>query len=294
MKNLIFITILCSLFSTFAQKKSDFTYDAKNSSVIPNYLGEVKLLKGQAQAIGSNKKSRTLKIKDKIYPSEIVKTAANSFLKIEMVDTTSVTLGKNSEMNFENFKYRTKSDRSMSLRLIKGRMRSHFKIKAKSDDDLKVHIGHVSMGVRGTKILGNAATLSDGRKYASAAIIQGQVKAYDSLYDEMMMLESGQEYFSVTGNQNVKKTNKKMKMDDAELKYYRALDTDPNKFFRPMLKYAKGYIIRNNSAPNEQIQNSPSSSNGLKKDKNTNESPEAWKNTLKKLNKTLKENNSEQ
>lgn len=294
MKIILFTLPLLFSLTINAQDKSDFRYDKENASIVPNYLGEVKLIKGNAVAVNKDKKERTLKKKDKIYPEELVKTLGPSFVKIEMVDTTSVTIGKNSEMDFESFKYKTKNDRSMSLRLIKGRMRTHFKLKAKSNNDLKVHVGHVSMGVRGTKILGNVATLSDGRKYASAAVIEGSVKAYDSLFDEMLVIENGQEYFSVTGNNENKKIKKDRKMDDAELKYYRAIDQNPDKYFRPMLKYAKGYIVRNTLPSDQEELSKPSLMKAVPKEEMKQKKTGGWKNTLKKLNQTLKENNGEE
>lgn len=293
MKNLRIILFALFSLTVLAETKSDFTYDKKNNSVIPNYLGEIKLLKGKAIALDQNKKQRTLKIKDKIYSQDIVQTKNSSFIKIDMVDKTSITLGKNSSMDFEKFKYRTKTDRSMSIRLLKGKMRSHFKLKAKGSEDLKVHVGTVSMAVRGTKILGNVGTLEDGRQYSSAAVIEGSVKAYDSLYDEMMIINTGDEYFSVSGEKNYKEKFKKKKMSQSDLNYYLAEGIDPERSFRPLLKYAKGYVIRNESLSIEQLMNTRSQKNREKDSNNhNNESNQGeWKKTLKNLNNTLKKNN---
>ena len=292
MKNLRILLFFIVSLSVFAQAKSDFTYDNKNKSVIPNYLGEIKLLKGNAIAFDKNKKQRKLKQKDKIYQNDIVQTKDKSFIKIDMVDKTSITLGNNSSMDFEKFKYRTKTDRSMSIRLLKGKMRSHFKLKAKGEEDLKVHIGHVSMAVRGTKILGNVGTVEDGRKYASTAIIEGSVKAYDSLYDEMMILGEGDEYFSVSGEKNYKEKFKKKQMGKADLKHYLALDIDPDRSFRPLLKYAKGYVIRNESATIDHLINSKAQNNENHESQDSNNSNKnQWRKTLKNLNDTLKKNN---
>ncbi|MCR9204559.1 MAG: hypothetical protein NXH75_08290 [Halobacteriovoraceae bacterium] len=123
---------LCLLFLSFnllgqdgGKDDADFTYDKESKSIIPKYLGKVILLKGTVKA-----NNRSLKKGDKIYPKEKIITEGSSLVKVEMVDTTILTAGPNTTLGFENWSYRTKSDRDLTLNLLKGKMRSHFKVKA--------------------------------------------------------------------------------------------------------------------------------------------------------------------
>jgi hypothetical protein len=69
----------------------DWVFDPKTSSLIPKYLGLVKALNGIA-VIGE----RELKKGSKIYNNDLVQTSEKSFLVIEMIDLTTITLGPKS------------------------------------------------------------------------------------------------------------------------------------------------------------------------------------------------------
>ena len=147
----------------------DWTFDPKTSSLIPNYLGKVKVINGKAN-IGE----RELKKGSKVYPQDLVQTAEKSFVVIEMIDLTDITIGPKSEFKVEKWVYRTKNDREVTFSVIKGQWRALVKSKSKDDDQLKIKTSVISMGIRGTELLVNVNTV-DGGEVTQVALLEGQI-----------------------------------------------------------------------------------------------------------------------
>lgn len=285
--------IICSLFFlTFSSnlvaqdEESEFTYDKKSGSVIPKYLGKISLIKGSAFAKDLGGDERTLKKGDKIYKGETVRTIKASILKIEMVDMTIVTVGVNSALNFEKFKYKTKKDREAVINLLKGQVRTYFKVKSKKPEQLKVKVGQVSMGVRGTKILANYFKNSKGDQVTQVALIEGKARLYDKASDHEEYMGRGDHYVSILKNDGTSVKREKLALNAAALKRLDSKEVNEQTGFRPfLLDFNSNDLDQSEDGLDE---DSDASKNGTrsgmsKKNKN-------WKETLKKLNSTLKKN----
>jgi hypothetical protein len=287
LKILIICLSLLYFNSVYSQKnKDDFTYDKDSKSIIPKYLGKVILLKGKA--IGQRDgQDVLLKNGTKIYPKDIIKTQAKSLIKIEMVDKTLMTAGPDTTLAFEKWQYKSKEDRKGTFNLIKGKMRAHFKVKAKEENSLKIKVGTVAMGVRGTRILANKYTQISGIQVSHVATLSGKTQIYDELTDITLNQKAGGQYISF-----LKRDGTLLKSDDRplsqkEIKYLKSDDKDPMKYFKPFMKEFKGKTITNQDGSGQgSIEYGKSTHKKYKKNKNS-----SWKKTLNKLNERLEETN---
>lgn len=120
-------------------------------------IGSISSVIGKA-SIERDKKRLEVVLGLKIEKKDIIKTEANSKVKIRLIDNTLITLGKNSALNIEEYLYDTKvpANSKTNLNFFKGAFKtitgnigkinpSKFKLKTKS----------ASIGIRGTKIIGN-------------------------------------------------------------------------------------------------------------------------------------------
>lgn len=282
MKALLPICLLFFCLNLLGQEEGkqdgDFTYDKESKSIIPKYLGKVILIKGTAMA-----GSRSLSKGDKIYPQEKIQTKESSLVKIEMVDTTILTAGPNTTLGFENWSYRTKSDRDLTLNLLNGKMRSHFKVKAKKDDALKIKVGHVAMGVRGTRIMANYYQRKDNVIVSHVATLTGKTRVYDKVADKEMIQKPGDQYISFLKPDGTVLKVKTKPLTDRELQYLKSDDKNPLKYFRPFMKEFKGKNI-DKELSQENLQYEESTYRKTRRKKGA-----SWKKTLNQLNQRLEE-----
>lgn len=277
----------------FAQK--EFEFDPVASKVIPKYLGEVILVKGNviSQQKGGDKKIK-IKLGTKLWPKDIVETKNRSFLKVLMVDDTYLTLGPKSKMDFSKFKFTSKTNRIMDVNLIRGKMRMHFRKKAK-EGDIRVKVGEVAMGVRGTEIMGNAFTTKAGTKISQVALLSGSVLA--ELPNGTNKLLSPGDHSVTTIRLNGQTDNSVKAMAKAEVMKYLSLQQDPKKDFKPLLDFYKALDEMNLESKNNSNSKSSSSSSADNSDDSGCPAPkskkQSWRNSLKKLNNRLQENNSD-
>lgn len=289
MKTLLLSLLLpLSLFAQNATNKDEsnpeFQYDQKSKSVIPRYLGKVTLIKGKV----TNQKNEILKKNSKVYPQDKLTTDKKGFVKLEMVDTTSLTLAPNSTLSFQKWKYRTKSDREAIFDLEIGRMRAHFKVKAENEDDLKVKVGHVSMGIRGTEISVNHLTTYDQKgeeiKVAHLATLSGKTLLYDEVKEEEIVQNEGEYYISYMQRDGKVIKAIKHQLLPNEWDELKAIDKNPNKYFKPFLS-TKGLKTKNQSQTKSKEMGQGSSQ---RRQKGSTSPKPSWKETLKKLNGRLK------
>jgi hypothetical protein len=288
------IIILC-LISNIAFAQKEFDFDPVASKVIPKYLGEVILVKGNV-TLQKKGESRRVKVKlgTKLWPRDIVETKGRSFLKLLMVDDTYLTLGPLSQMDFSKFKFVSKTNRIMDVNLLRGQMRMHFRKKAK-EGDIRVKVGEVAMGVRGTEIMGNAFTTKDGTKVSQVALLSGSVLA--ELPDGSNKLLSPGDHSITTIRLNGQTSKDVKAMAKTEVMKYLSLQQDPKKDFKPLLDFYKGLDKMAPQTKNGQSAGSVGSDGSEQSDESEWPAPkskkQSWRNSLKKLNKSLQENNSD-
>ncbi|MDD4972771.1 MAG: FecR family protein [Bacteriovorax sp.] len=210
-----FIIALCCLHLPAFEAKAldkDWTFDPKTSSLIPKYLGLVKVVNGKV-IIGE----RELKKGSKIYNNDLIQTSEKSFVVIEMIDLTVVTLGPKSDFKVENWSYRTKNDRDAVFSVIKGQWRALIKSKSKDDDQLKIKTPLVSMGVRGTELMVNVNTM-EGREITQVALLAGHVHLQGELPSIQQDLLPGDHAVIVKDQKGFEHRDRKLKPD--EIKSY--------------------------------------------------------------------------
>ncbi|MBC7537304.1 MAG: FecR domain-containing protein [Bacteriovorax sp.] len=210
-----FIIAICCLYLPVFQAKAldkDWNFDPKTSSLIPKYLGLVKVMNGKA-VIGD----RELKKGSKIYNNDLVQTSEKSFVVIEMIDLTVITLGPKSDFKVENWAYRTKNDRDAVFSVIKGQWRALIKSKSKDDDQLKIKTNLVSMGVRGTELMVNVNTIGN-KEITQIALLEGHIHLQGERPELQQDLLPGDHAVIIKDQKGFEHKDRKLKPD--EIKSY--------------------------------------------------------------------------
>lgn len=205
---------LLSINLGFTQDDKDWTLDLKTSSLIPKYVGKVKELKGKALV-----EDKELKTGSKIYPHDIIKTDEKSFVKLELIDESLITIGAKSEFQIEQWIYRTKNDRDALFNLVKGKLRAEIKSKSKDKDQLKFKSSLVALGIRGTKFLLNNTTVGQ-KEVAQVALMEGKIHLESDSLTEKLNLNPG-DYVEVRKDEGQSKAKPK-KLSNDEMKNYLA------------------------------------------------------------------------
>jgi hypothetical protein len=206
---LFIITFCLSLFlipSARALDK-DWTFDPKTSSLIPNYMGKVKVLHGKAIVA-----DRELEKGSKVYANDLISTAEKSLLVIEMIDMTVITLGPSSEFKVEKWSYRTKNDRDALFSILKGQWRALIKSKSKTREQLQIKTPQVSMGVRGTELLVNVLNQKN-KDITQVALLEGAVHIYGSNGNKDQDLQPGDHAIIIKGPQGIEHQNETLSSD---------------------------------------------------------------------------------
>lgn len=202
-----FLTAILYTFITsslsFAQTDKDFTLDLKTSTLIPKYVGTVKEIRGEVIV-----EDRILQKGSKIYPRDVLKTNEKSFLKLELIDETLITIGPKSEFQVEKWSYRTKNDRDALFTLTQGKMRAEVRAKAKEKDQLKVKSPLVAMGIRGTQFLFNNQIIAE-KEVTQVALLEGKIHIEADSLKEKWDLKPG-DYVEVVKSETKSRKRKKV------------------------------------------------------------------------------------
>lgn len=274
--------ILCLFFTskTIAQK-GDFIIDSKTSKAIPRFIGEVIKIRGNVVKTDlNNSKSSKLTIGGKISKNTEVRTGARSFVKFRMIDDSLFDLGPNSKIHFESFEFETKENRSATVNLVKGKLRSLIINKLKSDKKIIFKTQSASMGVRGTEFLANVidgpASLSD-KTNTQILVLDGKLEVtpldQSMKSTESIELSPGKvlETYRLLPNQD--KTKLLTRLNDVEMQFYKKENEDPEKIFKPFLEFDSYKDLKSSG---------PSTSNTVVQ-KNEKVSDQQYKNILKNL-----------
>ena len=111
-------------------------------------IGKVLVLKGQA----SLKAGKALSVGALINEGDHIITASKSFIQVELLDQTKISLGGESEFVFEKASMETKN-RKLLFNFLKGKMRAMIKNKADEEESIDFTAKAVSLGVRGTEFM---------------------------------------------------------------------------------------------------------------------------------------------
>lgn len=169
--------LLLSLLSSLCFAQGGFTFNKETGKAIPNFVGELKLLKGRVLRTTGGR-PRVVQIGEKFYPKDVVATDKGSSMKILITDDTWLALGPESELVFTDFEFRDKDDRKIGYELRKGQLSAHVRQKIKAGE-VNFKTRYASMGVRGTKLMMNYREVK-GLGVTEYAIIEGKGEVFDA------------------------------------------------------------------------------------------------------------------
>lgn len=266
----------------FAKDDKDWTLDLKTSTLIPKYSGIIKEVKGIAMIEDSE-----LKNGSKVYPQDIIKTKEKSFVKLELVDDSMVTIGPLSEFQIERWAYRTKNDRDALYSLIKGRMRMEIKSKAKDRDQLKVKSSLVAMGIRGTSFALNNS-LQGNKEVAQISLMEGAIRLTSSEFKETINMKPGDYVEIVKGLKKSRHALKPLPTADFE-RLKRPQQPDEIQLLDELvLNDADNFLDRDEEhSTNDQSEHEE---NAISLTQRNEPAPDSVKNKLKLLNSLREEN----
>jgi hypothetical protein len=117
----------------------------------PGRVGEVLLARGEAIAIGQNKKSRDLEVGGGVFVGDKIVTGEDGFVRLLMVDEARLDLRCYSIMVIEKYDLQA-SKRSSILNLLQGSLRKvSGEIGKSTEDTYELKTPVASVGVRGTE-----------------------------------------------------------------------------------------------------------------------------------------------
>ena len=279
MKNLI-LTFTLLAFASLSFAQEDMVFDPTTSSVTPNFMGRVMLVKGEGFAKGDDGEERKLQKGFKVYKDDTIWTGKSSVMKIQLTDTSIITLGVESVVKMEEWEFKTQRDRNATLNVVKGKVRAYFRLKSKRPDQLKVKTGNISMGIRGTKILANSFKSKGGVDVNQMALIEGSAKLIDSVTGFEKSFGVGDHYISVAKGDETKYDIQRL--PDAELKRLLAPGSDYKTQFQPFLNEFDSAGLFGDGRE-------PSSLGSPEYEDDSKTSNKSWRDTLNKLNEKLDE-----
>ena len=148
----------------------------KTSKIKYDVLGNVTALSGDVfKSKVNDSSSIRLGLKFGIKKGDIITTGKDSYVKIQLLDNTVISLGPESHFSFRNYEFESITDRSANFDLLKGKMRVKVNNKIERGK-LKFNTMSISMGVRGTEFLANQSTLKTGDQIEHVALLSGQLE----------------------------------------------------------------------------------------------------------------------
>lgn len=275
------LTILLPLHS-MAQ---DFSLDKDSGKAVPNFIGQVKLVKGEIFK-RVNGELKSIGIGARFYPGDVLVTGEKSFVRVGMIDDTSLTLGGASEFEFTDFKFKDQFDRSATFTLNKGQLSGKVKHKVKNGE-IKFRTKFSTMGVRGTELLINHRKLKH-YEISEFALLEGRAVVHNKNWQNVD-LAMGQKMIYVQDE-----VRKKHIQDEATLTAEERAELsrviDEEKEMKPLMPYfdpgalistSDMYFFFNPKSETLSTQKATEASGGNQKN---------WRENLRKLNEKLKNN----
>lgn len=243
----------------------DSTFDPKTSFFIPNYMGRIKMIRGNVFA-----GDRELGKGSKVYRNDLIKTSEKSFMVLELIDLTEITIGPNSEFKVEKWAYRTNNDRDAVISVLKGQMRAHVKSKTKYSEQIQFKTPMVSLGVRGTELLINVVEQLH-KEITQVALLEGMIHLYGNDAVEAQDLKPGQHLVLTKTADGFERQNKMLTKEEMQSGVFNLL----------------GPIASNETTVDKNAYLEKKAENLNSEDIRVNDQKlKPWRETLKELNQT--------
>lgn len=184
--------------------EGEYKLNPKTSSAIPSFIGEVLHIQGRAvKSLVEDRKQDILLIEgQKLYAHDIIKTSKKSGLKIQMVDDTIIYLAESSALEFDKYEYKSKNDRQATYQFDYGQMLAIFKIKAKSENDIKINLGDSTIKLQGTTVAANLFTIKTeqgDKEIREVAVPVGEIEIINRGSNRKHFLHTGDHYLGIIG-----------------------------------------------------------------------------------------------
>ena len=263
--------------------------DSANSRTVPKYLGKIKLKKGEVFRVDEEGNRQALEGGGKVLTGDTIETGALSFVSVEIIDDSLISLGPNSQFQFEESVFKEKKDRKMIYRFVKGQMRAQIPIKARPGD-LQFRSKSTTLGIEGTIFLANSFANPDGADVFECAVLEGKVAAKSVGIATVQTVLPGQHFVYMKKGETIDQGMKILPEDVSQEMISR--EADVSRDLLPLLdQYALTYV-------NETSGRIPASVNGAQAPINagplgTKQIPkQTWRDSLKGLNDILDDYNS--
>ena len=170
------ITCLLILIPLVSLSQMKMSIDPKTSKIKYDVLGSVIALSGDVfRSDDDGLDSRRVGFKFGIKKGDIITTGKNSFVKIQLIDETVISLGPDTHFSFKDYNFESITDRNANFDLLKGKMR--IKVNNKIErGKLKFNTMSISLGVRGTEFLANQSILKTGQAIEQVALLSGKLE----------------------------------------------------------------------------------------------------------------------
>lgn len=269
------ILLLCIPFTLHAQ---DFAYNKATGKAVPQFVGELKLMKGRALKTTGGR-PRPVKQGERFFPKDVVVTEDNASMKILITDDTWISVGPNSELVFTEFNFRDKDDRDIGYELKKGQLSANVRQKVKNGR-IEFRSQYSSLGVRGTKLMMNYRELG-GLGITEYALVEGKAEVKDSK-GELHELKPGERIVLLDDKKKKEASVEKLELTPADLENFTSPEADEDKDIRPFMPYyePKAVTVTSTGSGDETVE---------RKKESTTAGDGSFQN-LKKLNEQLKAN----
>ena len=225
--NILFL--LLSLSSAWAV---DYTLDKETGKARPHYIGEVRQFKGKVFRL-SEKVRKQVAEGTQFYKDDSLVTEEKSIVKLVLVDDTVMTIGPNSEIKFEEFEFKSKTERRIHS-FVRGQITGLVKNKA-ADGDLQVKTPNAVMGVRGTQFAVNHRMVN-GLEISEFALLEGSVVVTDTK-NKSFKLGRSDKIVIVRDPKREELGHEERVLDKAEMDYLESEDKSFGPEFSPFLPF---------------------------------------------------------
>jgi hypothetical protein len=123
---------------------------AADATTMPDPIGNVATLTGNATVIRNNSPAAALKLKDDIFKNDVLQTAANASLGVTFNDETTFNLTANARIAVDNYLYEEGGGKNAALfSIVKGTVAFVANAVARTGD-MKIATPTATLGIRGT------------------------------------------------------------------------------------------------------------------------------------------------
>lgn len=147
-----------------------------NNLFASGFAGKVTKVRGSVYKLYPDTGEQEFLKQDSLVKSgDLIITAQKSFLKMQMSDQTSISLGANTTFKIKEFTNDANKRRTI-FNLVHGKIRAKINQKVKEGQEVSFGSRSVAVGVRGTEFLSNAYKIKSG-PVSDVALLEGKLEA---------------------------------------------------------------------------------------------------------------------